>query len=153
MSERRLTFSLLTALLGAALLLAGCASGPDWNAIGQQAQSINAGCESQFGSGIIKTHLGVEQCANPPIRDLYGKAGWPDMDVLDAYLARRESIAEQWDRKAITDEEAHAQFAQAAVTQNSELQHRYADRAVSAAAWRSTFPVMCSRAGAGFFCQ
>lgn len=140
-------------LLLAALLAAGCALGPDWTVINQQAVTINAGCESQFGSDLIKTHLGVEQCANPPIRDLYAKAGWPDMDVLEAYLARRESIAEQWDRNAITLEEAHAQFAQATVTQNTELQHRYADRAMSAAAMRATMPMICTRSGPTLFCQ
>ena len=151
MSGRRNLFP--KSLLLAALVTAGCAAGPDWAAIGQQAQNLNAGCEGQFGTGTIKTHLGVEQCANPPIRDLYGKAGWPDMDVLDAYLARREAIAAAWDRKVISDEEARAQFAEAAVAQNSELQHRYADRAVSTAAWRSSFPLMCSRTGPGFICQ
>ena len=151
MSGRRHLFP--KSFLLAALITAGCAAGPDWAAIGQQAQSINNGCESQFGAGTIKTHLGVEQCANPPIRDLYAKAGWPDMDVLDAYLARREAIAASWDRNVITPEEARAQFAEAVVAQNTELQHRYADRAVSTAAWRSSFPLICSRAGAGFMCQ
>lgn len=136
-----------------ALLAAGCALAPDWAAIEQQAASLRAGCESQFASGVIKTHLAAERCANGPILDLYAKAGWPDMDVLDAYLAKREAIAAQWDRKAITPEEARAQLAQATVDQNSELQHRAADRATSRAALRANMPVICTRTGATLICQ
>jgi hypothetical protein len=152
-TARRATRSILFALL--ALLGAGCAAlqGPDWLAISQQSAQLRAGCESQFTAGTIKTHLATEQCANPPIRDLYAQNGWPDMDLLEAYLARRESIAEQWDRKAITPEEARAQFAQAAADQNTQLQTRAANRAVGAAAIRSTMPVFCTRSGPTMICQ
>jgi hypothetical protein len=136
-----------------AFLGAGCALGPDWAAISQQAATLRAGCESQFASGIIKTHLAAERCADGPILDLYAKAGWSDMDVLDAYLAKREAIASQWDRKAITPEEARAQLAQAVVDQNSELQRRAADRATSRAALRANMPVICTRTGATLICQ
>ena len=57
------------------------------------------------------------------------------------------------DRKAITQEEARAQLAQAYVDQNSELQHRYADRATTVAATRASMPIMCTRAGHTFFCD
>jgi hypothetical protein len=142
-------------LLCVAFLATGCAAltGPDWTAIGQEAAQLRAGCESQFASGAIKTHLATEQCANPPIHNLYAQAGLPDMDVLDAYFARRESTAEQWDRRAIAPEEARAQFAQEAADMNSQLQNRAANRAVGAAAMRSTMPVFCTRNGPMLICQ
>ena len=139
--------------IGASLLAAGCSLGPDWTAIARQAEDIRATCESQLASGALKTHLAAEQCANPSIRDLYAKSGWLDIDVLDAFLARREAIAAQWDRNAMTPEEARARFAEATVEQNTELQHRAADRAVGSAAMRSAQPMTCTRVGATFVCQ
>jgi len=138
-----------------AALLSGCAAltGPDWQAISQQSAQLRAGCESQFAAGTIKTHLATEQCANAPIRNLYASNGWPDMDVLDAFLARREAIADQWDRHAITEAEARADFAQAAADQNTQLQSRAASRAVGAAAIRSTMPVFCTHNGPMLICQ
>lgn len=137
------------------LLATGCAglSGPDWAAIGQQATQIRAGCESQFTAGIIKTHLATEQCADPAIRALYASAGWRDLDVLDAYLARRKSIAERLDRKAISPEEARAQVAQATADQNTELQNRATNRLVGAAAMHETMPMFCTHAGPTLVCQ
>ncbi len=129
-------------------------SGPDWAAIGQQAANLRAGCESQFDSGVIRTHLAAERCANPPILDLYAKAGWPDIDVLNAYLAKREAIAAQWDHNAIGPEQARAEMAQALVDQNSEIQHRVADRATASAALRATMPVICTHVARGMtICQ
>jgi hypothetical protein len=135
--------------------LSGCAAltGPDWRAISQQSEQIRAGCESQFGAGIIKTHLATEQCSSAPIRDLYASNGWPDMDVLDAYLAHREAIAEQWDRRAISDQQARAQLAQAVADQNTQLQYRAANRAMGAAAARASMPVFCTRNGPTIICQ
>ena len=134
------------------LLVAGCA-GADWASISQQATTIRAGCDSQLASGAIKTHLAAERCANPAILDLYAKAGWPDMDILEAYLARREAIAAQWDKNAISPEEARAEFAQAIVQQNSELQQRATNRTASDAALRSSMPVICTRRGPTLICQ
>jgi hypothetical protein len=128
-------------------------TGPDWTAIGQQSAQIRAGCESQFTAGTIKTHLATEQCASAPVSNLYASNGWPDMDVLEAYLARREAIAEQWDRHAISDQEARADFAQAAVEQNTQLQARAANRAMGAAAARTSMPMFCTRNGPTLICQ
>jgi hypothetical protein len=138
------------ALLAAPLLLAACGIGPDWPAIAQQAAALRASCESQLTSGIVKTHLAVERCANPPIRNLYVQAGWPDIDVLDAYLAKREAIASQWDRGAITPLQARAELAQALVDQNSELQRRYAERNASL---RAPTPMICTRLGPNLYCR
>ena len=137
-------------LLALPLLLAGCGIGPNWPAIAQQAANIRATCESQLKSGIVRTHLAVEDCANPPIRNLYVQAGWPDIDVLDAYLAKREAIAAQWDRKAITPQQARAEYAQALVDENTQLQRRYADRA---ATLRAVSPMICTRNGPFMYCH
>src|ERR1700722_17398226 len=88
-------------VIAALALLGGCVARPDWAAINQQAQQIRAACESQHAAGTIKTSFATEQCANGSIRNLYVSAGFPDMDVLDAYFARREAIAAQEDRHAI----------------------------------------------------
>ncbi|MGH7032984.1 MAG: hypothetical protein ACREFL_04570 [Stellaceae bacterium] len=132
--------------------MAGCAT-TNWPAISQQATSLRAGCESQLTSGALKTHLAAERCANPAILDLYAKAGWPDMDILEAYLAKREAVADQWDRRAITPEQARAELAQANVDQNSELQQRATNRAAGTAALRANMPVICTRRGPTLVCQ
>ena len=150
--RRRKTRSLRHLALLSALFTAGCAT-TNWPAISQQATNLRASCESQLTSGTLKTHLAAERCANPTILDLYAKAGWPDMDILEAYLARREAIASQWDRNAITAEEARADFAQANVQQNSELQQRAANRVASDAALRASMPVICTRRGPTLICQ
>jgi hypothetical protein len=141
-------------LIATVLLLGGCAVGPDWAAIAQQAAQLRAGCESQYTAGTIKTALATEQCADPPIHNLYASAGYPDLDVLDAYFAKREAIAAQLDRHAIAPEEARAEFAQALVDQNTALQQRATNRAVGFAAINSTMPVYCNRVGHGsMICQ
>jgi len=134
----------IAALIATLFIVSACALGPDWAAIGQQAEQFRAGCESQYNSGIIKTALATEQCANPAIRNLYASAGFPDMDVLDAYFARREAIAAQIDRKAIPPEEARADFAQALVDENTALQQRAASRAM---AYAASTPMFCDRLG------
>ena len=148
-------FPLRTALpLAATMLLGGCAVGPDWAAIAQQADQLRAGCESQHAAGAIKTALATEQCANPPIHNLYASAGYPDLDVLDAYFAKREAIAAQLDRHAIAPEDAKAEFAQALVDRNTALQQRVTNRAQGFAAMNSTMPVFCNRIGHGaMICQ
>jgi hypothetical protein len=134
--------AILVAAAGIALLTAGCALGPDWNAIGQQAAQIRAGCEAQRTAGTIRGAVAAERCADGPIHDLYASAGYPDLDVLDAYLARRESIAASQDRNVISPEEARAQYAQAIADENTALQQRAASRSVSTAA---NMPMFCNR--------
>jgi hypothetical protein len=122
------------------LLLSGCAAGPDWDAIPQQATQIRSACETQHP----ESALAAEQCANGPIRNLYASAGFPDMDVIDAYLAQREAIASELDRHAISPEVARAQYAQALAQENTFLQQRIASRAQTIAA---TAPMFCNRIG------
>ena len=147
------TGSVLTrlAILAGLVLLAGCAVGPDWDALNQQATQIRAACDSQHAAGTIKTALATEQCANPPIHNLYAGAHFFDLDVIDAYLAKREAIAAQEDRHAIPPEEARAELAQALVDRNTAFQQRAANRAIGYAASYSTMPAFCNRIGHGSF--
>ncbi|HXE28253.1 MAG TPA: hypothetical protein VN656_07040 [Stellaceae bacterium] len=140
-SGHRFQFRLFGALAASSLLLlSACATGPDWRAISQQAAQIHATCESQHTDSALAT----EQCANSQISNLYASAGFPDMDVLDAYLTKREAIAAQKDRHAISAEDARAEFAQALAEENTMLQQRAASRAQLAA---STRPFFCDRLG------
>jgi hypothetical protein len=75
------------------------------------------------------------------IGNLYASAGFPDMDVIDAYLAKREAIAARKDRHIISIEDARADFAQALAEENTLLQ-RAANRAILSA---STMPYFCNR--------
>jgi hypothetical protein len=120
------------------LLLNACAPAPNWRAIAQQAVQIHATCESQHPDSALAT----EQCANSQIGNLYLSSGFPDMDVIDAYLAKREAIAAQQDRHLISAEDARAAFAQALAEENTFLQQRAASRAQLAAA---TSPFFCDR--------
>jgi hypothetical protein len=121
-------------------LLGGCAVGPDWDAIPQQAAQIRSACETQHP----ESARAAEQCANGPIRTLYASASFPDMDVIDAYLAQREAIAAELDRHAISPEAARAQYAVALAQENTFLQQRAASRAQTTAA---TAPMFCNRVG------
>ncbi len=134
-------FRLFGALAASSLLLlAACAPEPDWRAIAQQAAQIHATCESQHADSA----LAAEQCATTQIGNLYAGAGFPDMDVLDAYLAKREAIAAQKDRRVISAEDARADFAQALAEENTLLQQRAVGRSQLAA---STSPFFCDRIG------
>jgi hypothetical protein len=144
---RRLPAPLLT-IIGL-LLVNGCTVDPDWNVLQQQAAQIRAACDSQHAAGTIKTALATEQCANPPIHKLYADAHFFDLDVIDAYLAKREAIAAQQDRKAIGPEDTRAQLAQALVDENTALQQRSTNRAVTTAASYSPLPLVCNHFGPG----
>jgi hypothetical protein len=134
--------SQIFAALGATflLLLGACTPLPDWRAIAQQSMQIHAACGSQHPDSALAT----EQCANPQIENLYTSNGFPDMDVVDAYLAKREAIAAQKDRHLISAEDARAAFAQALAEENTFLQQRAASRAQFTAA---TTPFFCDRVG------
>jgi hypothetical protein len=116
-------------LTASLLLLCGCAA-PNWTALDQQAWTIRAACERQHRGGMISTALGTERCANGSIHELYASAGYPQMDVLDRYLARREAITAAVDRHAIAPGDAPAKLAEAQTEQVSALQQRGLDPAV-----------------------
>jgi hypothetical protein len=116
--------------LGASLLsLAACAA-PNWTTLDQQAFTIRAACERQHNDGLISTELGTERCANGTIHRLYADSHYPQMDVLDQYLARREAIAFAVDRKTIAPSDAPVKLAEAETEQVAALQQHGLDPVV-----------------------
>lgn len=107
--------------LSLALLLAGCFSAPPaadpYRLIGP-ANAIRAECASQ------PTHLAQEQCANPRILALYASGGNTPPDIIAAYMARREVIAEKMDKGQITETEGAAEMAEARETANAQALRR-----------------------------
>jgi hypothetical protein len=123
--------NLLPKLLAAAsmLALAACAA-PNRTTIDQQAFTIRAACERQHNNGLIPTALATERCANGTILRLYADSNYPQMDVLDQYLARREAIAFAVDRKTIAPNEAPVKLAEAETEQVAALQQHGLDPVV-----------------------
>jgi hypothetical protein len=141
MMSERFPFRSFAALSVFSLLFLGaCTPLPDWRAIAKQSEQIHAVCETQHPESALAT----EQCANSQIGNLYVTSGFPDMDVINAYLTKREAIAARKDRKIISEEDARADFAQALAEENTLLQQRSASRAQMAAA---TSPFFCDRVG------
>jgi hypothetical protein len=120
--------------------LGGCAAEFDWDAVRQQSALIRASCASQHPD----SKVAAEQCANGPIRALYVSGGFPDMDVIDAYLAHREVIAAWQDSRAISPQQARADYADALAQENTLLLQRRASRAEISAA---TMPMFCDDVG------
>lgn len=122
--------------LGALALLGGCIPSFDWDAVRRQSEQIRAGCASVHPDSAVA----AEQCANGPIRALYASGGFPDMDVIDAYLAHREVIATWQDSRTISPQQARADYADALAQENTLLLQRRASRAQISAA---TVPMFC----------
>jgi hypothetical protein len=109
--------------------LTACAA-PNWTTIDQQAFTIRAACERQHNNGLIPTALATERCANGSIHDLYADAHYPQMDVLDQYLARREAIAFAVDRKTVAPNDAPVKLAEAETEQVFALERHGLDPVV-----------------------
>jgi hypothetical protein len=130
-------------LAGAFLvLLSGCATPPDWGAVKVKADGVRATCESWYAR---EGRLAVERCADGPIRELYVEAGLRDMDILDAYWAQRQAIAERQDAGQISALTADAEMAQARAAADSAAQARRSGRAaITLALAPAVPPVTCS---------
>jgi hypothetical protein len=128
----------VTAIAAICCAVSACAApGPDWAALRNQANEVRAQCaaaESRNG------HLAGERCAAPKVHDIYAKAGVADIDLLDAYQAKREAIAEREDVGQITETEANAEIAQARADGISALQARVNERTRTTAAILSATP-------------
>jgi hypothetical protein len=135
----------LIIIVAAGVTLAGCVTPPatDWGAVKVQADGVRATCESWYAR---EGRLTVERCANGVIRLLYAKAGLRDMDILNAYLAQRQAIAESQDSGRITEVEANAEMAQARAVADSAAQARGSERAaiMAIALAPALPPVTCS---------
>ncbi len=126
MNVRKLILAVATGAV-----LAGCVKAPDWGAVKVQADGVRATCENWYARD---GQLTVERCAGGVIRLLYVKAGLRDMDILNAYLAQRQVIAERQDAGQITEIEADVEVAQARAVADSAAQARGSERAAIMAA-------------------
>ncbi len=132
----------LIIIAAAGAILAGCGKAPDWGAVKVQADGVRATCGSWYAR---EARLAVERCAAGSIRLLYVRAGLRDMDILDAYLAERQAIAERQDAGQITEVEANAEMAQARAVADSAAQTRGGEREAMATALAPALPpVTCS---------
>lgn len=129
----------LIVIVAAGVTLAGCVTPPatDWGAVKVQADGVRVTCESWYAR---EGRLTVERCANGVIRLLYAKAGLRDMDILNAYLAQRQAIAESQDSGRITEVEANAEMAQARAVADSEAEARGSERAAMVLALAPAVP-------------
>jgi hypothetical protein len=155
--EKTKVRSSLLALLGSIALLltmVGCApSGTDWGAIARRAELTRKSCEAELANGNFKTRLAVERCANRTIRAEYAAFGFRDIDLIDAYFAKREAVAARLDSGTTTDLEARAEIASARSAEISEMESRQNGRTAAAAAILSTMPVTCTTFGAVTTCN
>ncbi len=116
----------LPALLAAALLLAACAGSRD-----QQSQRIQEGwarahaiageCRTRRLAGELPGHVASAQCSNDGMRQAIAGGGYPYMDLVNVYLARRLVVAERVDAGEISESQGNAEIAEvyAAMSQQS----------------------------------
>jgi hypothetical protein len=114
-----------SAIIGILFSLTGCLQVPDPHRFDGQRAAIKAECASQ------PTHLARERCANPRLAAINVSLGLPS-DIITAYFARREAVAERMDSGAITETEGAAEMAEAT------------ERANTAAHLRQPAPVVCT---------
>ena len=114
-----------------ALLLVSC--GPIQRAqIQDQRTAVDAEaarCSERYKAGEFKTHVQLAMCMN----EVYArgiKAGlYPYPDIRLAWGAARLRIAEQLDRREISEAEAQARWMEASAAATAEARRRDADRA------------------------
>lgn len=86
----------------------GCVSaGPDWAAIRQAIDAKRAQCALDHP----QSHLATEHCTSEYAHKVYAAAGVREMDLIDAYGAQREAVAERLDHGQISQTEANAEIA------------------------------------------
>jgi hypothetical protein len=137
-------------LIAVVAAVIGCVpAGPDWATLRQVVDMKRAQCAADHP----QSHLAIEHCTSKYAHEVYAAAGVRDMDLLDAYGAQREVIAERLDHGQISETEANAEIATTRALINSEMQQRAASRAATTAAILSTMPVTCTTFGATTTCN
>ena len=106
-------------MLTLAVLPISCAPKPpaDLHRFDAEAAAIKAECSSR------PTNLARARCSDARLLGLNLQLGWP-RDVVTAYFARREAIAEQIDLGKITQTEGDAEIAEAQERATAEMQRR-----------------------------
>lgn len=87
-----------------------CVKGVSYATAAAQAQAASDECKNKRLAGELKTHVDVVNCANPRIRAAWQAANYPYMDLIDQVLAHRLLIAEELDRKKLTEGEAQVEL-------------------------------------------
>jgi len=64
-----------------------------------------AECKSKRLSGELKTYVQSAKCSNPRMIRAFQDAGYPYMDIIELYAAKRIELAKNVDEKKITEEE------------------------------------------------
>lgn len=144
----------------AVLLLAGCATGPNWDAVHAQADKIAQQCMEKRLKGYLPDKAASVRCASPGILELYAGHGWPYMDLLQYERAQLLAIMEREDRGEFTEAQADAAFAEVLMRVNSEIENRRAADAMQRTAMIRAFqamqppqPVTCTTFGATTTCR
>ena len=66
-------------------------------------------CASKKRAKKLRTWVATAQCYSPRVRDAYTRIGYPDLDLIDLFLAYSVAIAERVDKRQISEAEANAQ--------------------------------------------
>jgi len=81
-------------------------------ATSQEAASAIQECRNKRASGQLKTYVESTECSNPKIVAAYQRAGYPYMDLIALWTAKRREIAEQEDMHRMTEVQAQAKGAE-----------------------------------------
>lgn len=146
-------------VLAVAALLAGCAFGPDWDAVHDKADSIANACKEKRLAGRLPDKAASVRCATPQILALYEAAGWPYMDLLRYERAQLLAIMEREDNGDFSPAQADAAFSEVLFKIGSEIERRRAADDAQRAAMMQAFqamqppqPMTCTPIGAGMRC-
>jgi hypothetical protein len=145
--HHRLSYRSILAAAASLLLLGAWAPPPDWTSISREASTIRAACERQHKAGLLPSIYATEHCANARIAQLYAREGYPQLDILKTYLAKRDLIASKVDRGIIVPALAYVDLARARAAQNAALQQRGAAPALLDPGVFSWAPFACPQQG------
>jgi hypothetical protein len=82
---------------------------------GEQAKSAMGECHLKRESGDFKTHAESAECSNPKITEAFQGAGYPYMDLVAMFEARRLEMAKEVDKSMLADTEDTMGFARVAL--------------------------------------
>lgn len=66
-------------------------------------------CASKKRAKKLRTWVATAQCYSPLVREAYTRISYPDLDLIDLFLAYSVAIAERVDKRQISEAEANAQ--------------------------------------------
>jgi len=81
----------------------------------EEANSVNTQCRDRRVSGELKSHAESAECSNPGITKAYAGIGYPYMDLVAMFEARRLEMAKEVDKSMLADTEDTMGFARIAL--------------------------------------